>query len=540
MSYDKVGQISSINRYRDLTGTQLAIGTSYSYDSLNRLTEISHKNQANVAVASYNYSYDDGSRISQIGSVDGTTAYNYDATNQLTGTVKNAVADEAYSYDANGNRTNSGYTTGINNQLLSDGIYNYQYDNEGNRTKRTEIATSKVTEYVWDYRNRLTKVLLKDAGGVVTKTIEYSYDVNNERIGKKINGVTLERYIYDQNQISLVFDGVGNQTHRYLYGAEVDQVLADEVSGDTRWLLADYEGTIKDVVNGSGVILDHISYDSFGKVINQTSSIELRYGYTGREQDSETGLDYYRARYYDSSVGRFISEDPSGFGAGDSNLNRYVANNPISLIDSSGQEAERFVGSLLTGTTISRLLTVETGFGFESLATSTVDLRGLFGSLIPGGVKKIKKDRFVARIGHKDGAADRSYMPMNSDILGYDDKKTNDDRGHILPHLLGGIVNNADNFFWQNPSVNRGSYSQFGSQIGNILTSKHDEGVCQPYFYLEYAVDLSYKDKKRKYRPTKFSVTVTPVNVAYQGNILGLPTPIEKRGTPITREFPNP
>jgi RHS repeat-associated protein len=65
--------------------------------------------------------------------------------------------------------------------------------------------------------------------------------------------------------------------------------------------------------------------------------VEFRYGYTGREQDGETGLDYYRARYYDASNGRFISEDPLGFGAGDGNLTRYVGNNPTNFTDPSGE-----------------------------------------------------------------------------------------------------------------------------------------------------------------------------------------------------------
>jgi RHS repeat-associated protein len=64
---------------------------------------------------------------------------------------------------------------------------------------------------------------------------------------------------------------------------------------------------------------------------------DLRFGYTGREQDGETGLDYYRARYYDSAVGRFISEDPLGFGAGDGNLTRYVGNSPVNFVDPSGE-----------------------------------------------------------------------------------------------------------------------------------------------------------------------------------------------------------
>jgi hypothetical protein len=61
-------------------------------------------------------------------------------------------------------------------------VYNYVYDDEGNRTRRTEISTGKVTEYVWDYRNRLSSVVFKDAAGNVVKSIEYTYDSSDRRI----------------------------------------------------------------------------------------------------------------------------------------------------------------------------------------------------------------------------------------------------------------------------------------------------------------------------------------------------------------------
>jgi RHS repeat-associated protein len=232
---------------------------------------------------------------------------------------------------------NSGYQTDTNNQMLSDGQFSYEYDKEGNRTKRTETATGKVTEYVWDYRNRLAGVLFKDAAGTITKSVEYVYDLNNLRIGKKIDGVVSERYVIDSNQIALVFNGQGQQTHRYLYGTQVDQVLAEESGNQTRWLLADHQGTVKDVVDGGGAIVNHINYDSFGRIVGQTGNIDLRFAYTGREWDREAGQYYYRARYYDPTVGRFISEDPIGFNGGDQNLNRYVNNSPIISTDPTGK-----------------------------------------------------------------------------------------------------------------------------------------------------------------------------------------------------------
>ena len=334
MAYNAVNQLTGLSRFSGVNGV---VDTSYTYDLNQRLIKLSHQKGAST-IASFDYSYDAADKLAQtVSSVDGTSDYSYDPTNQLIGADNTIQPDEAYSYDSNGNRTIAGYVTGANNQLMSDGTYNYQYDDEGNRTKRTEISTGKITEYVWDYRNRLSSVLFKDAGGSITKTIDYIYDGNNQRIGKRIDGAVTERYVIDRNQIDLVFDGAGTQTHRYLYGTQIDQVLADETATGMVWALADRLGTVNDLVDNNGVVANHITYDSFGKVVAQINAgMEFRYGYTGREQDSETGLDYYRARYYDAGNGRFISEDPLGFGAGDGNLTRYVFNSPTNFVDPSG------------------------------------------------------------------------------------------------------------------------------------------------------------------------------------------------------------
>jgi RHS repeat-associated protein len=96
-------------------------------------------------------------------------------------------------------------------------------------------------------------------------------------------------------------------------------------------------GSIDTLTDGEGVVVDKRTFDSFGRVLSESSpAVSFRYGYTGREQDLESGLDYYRARYYDSNVGRFISVDPMGFGAGDTNLYRYVGNNSTNWIDPTG------------------------------------------------------------------------------------------------------------------------------------------------------------------------------------------------------------
>ena len=342
--YDAASQMTSASRYADLAGTQLVAGSDYAYDLAGRLTNLTHGNETNV-LADYAWVYDAASRITQFSSPDGVSEYSYDDRNQLTGTDHSYQGDEDYSYDDNGNRTNEGYQTGDNNRLLSDGTYTYEYDAEGNRTRRTEIATGEVTEYSWDYRNRLTSVVTTDNTGQVIASAEYTYDVYDRRIEKRVdedgdepNEAQVERFVYDGDHIALVFDGEGNQTERYLHGPQIDQVLAEETAdGQVRWALADNQGTVRDVVDNEGQILNHISYDSFGNVTEQSNpEAYFRFGYTGREFDQETGQYYYRARYFDTGVGRFISEDPLGFGGLDTNLSRYVFNNPIGFTDPTG------------------------------------------------------------------------------------------------------------------------------------------------------------------------------------------------------------
>jgi RHS repeat-associated protein len=179
-------------------------------------------------------------------------------------------------------------------------------------------------------------------------TIEYLYDAQDKRVGKQLDGVIQERYIYDGDDIALVVNAMGTLIERYLYGDSTDSVLAVERDGTISWSLGDRQGSVVDLVDEGGTVLNHFVYDSFGSR-TQASGVEFRYGYTGRELDAETGLYYYRARYYDPTVGRFISEDPMGFGAGDTNLYRYVGNNATNYTDPTGMTISGWGEDLLNG-----------------------------------------------------------------------------------------------------------------------------------------------------------------------------------------------
>ena len=128
-------------------------------------------------------------------------------------------------------------------------------------------------------------------------------------------------------------NGSGSLTTRYLDGDAVDQVFAQlAYNGSTftpNWYLTDINGSVRDIVNNSATVQDSIAYDAFGNITAETNSANRgRYGWTGRELDRRDGLQYNRARYYDAKIGRWLSQDPLGFDAGDSNLYRYVNNRP--------------------------------------------------------------------------------------------------------------------------------------------------------------------------------------------------------------------
>ena len=128
----------------------------------------------------------------------------------------------------------------------------------------------------------------------------------------------------------------------YLYGEAVDQLFAQEdlskTLGDAArnlWPLVDHLGTVRDLAKQDGTIAVHYQYDSFGNVTSGDTS-QTRYLFTSREFDVATDLQYNRARWYDAEVGRWISEDPIGFVAGDANVARYVGNGVTGAADPSG------------------------------------------------------------------------------------------------------------------------------------------------------------------------------------------------------------
>ncbi len=343
------------NRLTGLTWTAPSvsgdtIATSYSYDNANRLTNITHTDVTKtLTLASYTYGYDKASELTSYQDNSGNSlTYGYDAHGELTGitgTLAGSNYTFTYNYDHNGNRTSTStdvngtlttatYTTVADNELQSDGTYSYTYDADGNMTSQTNIQTGSVTYYTWDYRNRLTEI--KQG----SNDEKFTYDVNNNRIAVSLNGAQQLATVYDGANPYMDFNGSGQLIQRYLSNPNALNQFYGQVSasGTTQWFLTDNLGSVHQLVSTSGSVLNALTYDPYGNLINQTNPANsVRFMYAGGTYDALTGNYEFGARYYGPGDGRFENQDPSSFTAGDANLYRYVFNDPVSLTDSTGE-----------------------------------------------------------------------------------------------------------------------------------------------------------------------------------------------------------
>lgn len=210
---------------------------------------------------------------------------------------------------------------------------------------------------------------------------------------------TTSIFAYDGANLIEETNASGAVVARYAQGSTIDEPLAMLRSAATSYYNADGLGSITSLTNSSGAAAQTYTYDSFGKVTASGGSLSNPFQYTGREMDSETGLYYYRARYYDPSTGRFLSEDPIRFQAG-SNFYPYVGNSPSNALDPSGM--------LVTATynkSTGQLTVTDSDTG--QTATINVESGGKpFGDPIPSGTYDIleqqrKPDEF--RLDKEDG-----------------------------------------------------------------------------------------------------------------------------------------
>ena len=216
-------------------------------------------------------------------------------------------------------------------RLLNYGGNTYQYTVNGELKSKTNAEGTTVYDY--DVLGNLRAVTLPDG----TK-IEYVIDGLNRRIGKKVNGVLVQGFLY-QDQLNPVaeLDGNNNVVARFVYGSRSNVPDYMIKNGATYRIISDHLGSPRVVVNvATGQVVRRMDYDEYGKVILDTNPGFLPFGYAGGIYDSMTGLVRFGARDYDPEVGRWTAKDPIGFGGEDSNLYGYCWNDPVNSIDPYG------------------------------------------------------------------------------------------------------------------------------------------------------------------------------------------------------------
>ena len=303
--------------------------TTYTYDGLGRLTR-SKDAKGKTVIADNNYTYNNAGNITQNINQSGTHTYAYDGLDRLTAATYTGNPNESYSYDGVGNRSSShqsaSYSYQPSNRLTGTSTASYLYNNNGNMIAKSDV--SGTSQFAWDFENRLVQAVTPSAG-----TVSYKYDALGRLVQRAPSTGASTNFIYDGNDIVKDSNSDGS-TVEYLNGPGIDNKIRQKgaTSKTTYYFIQDHLGSTTALTGTTGKLVERITYDGFG---NSAGSAKTRYGFTGRERDSLTGLMYYRARFYDPQLGRFISEDPIGL-AGGINQFAYVGNNPQNRIDPSG------------------------------------------------------------------------------------------------------------------------------------------------------------------------------------------------------------
>jgi RHS repeat-associated protein len=327
-----------------LTRKIMANGTAtdFTYDPASQLLDIiTEKVNTSEVIESIAYTYNTtGTRSSETRLDGNARTFFYDANDRVTQVINSQLPsdNELFAYDLIGNWTTDSRQHNTENELTQDSGYTYSYDSLGNMTVRQSLSDSTdLTTYAWDARNLLIAV-----DGPVSDT-SYAYDARNRRVAKTVDGATTQ-YVHDGLNVLLEYDGAGNLLARNTH-AGLDQLcVRDEVAASTPYYVCqDALSSVLSVSDDNGNVLQRYRYSAFGeqKVLDAnfnsvTDASPIPFAYTGREWEPEVGMYFYRARFYDPVLGRFISRDPIGLSSGDVNFYAYVGNDPINYVDPLG------------------------------------------------------------------------------------------------------------------------------------------------------------------------------------------------------------
>ena len=367
----------------------------YTYDAASRVTKLTHTDRDGKLLDSYEYVYDaDGNLLSEKSAV-GTTLYTYDGDGRIKTVIEPDGKLTSYTYDQSGNRSTktvtipstenresaesretTAYVYNLSNHLIKEitttQVTEYEYDANGNLLNKKTYATdtsaetdesdletdaenstesgssdsdteetddisepTEITRYTYDNFNRLT--IFSNSG----EFAEYEYDAADYRIRKRVvsGEEDVTGYFYEGGNVSFEADQKGNITNHNVYGTNLLLRSDTETEKSHYYLYNAHGDVVRLTQTDTGDTAAEYRYDAFGNITYSTGDADNAITYAGYQYDAESGLYYVNARYYDSSTGRFITEDTyEGKYTDPLSLNRYTYchNNPTRYTDPTG------------------------------------------------------------------------------------------------------------------------------------------------------------------------------------------------------------
>ena len=347
--------------------------TAYTYNANDWTTSLEHAGTTFVAL--FNYAYDDegNKRFEEkFHDASRSEAYQYDATHRLIdykvgtlvgSTVPVPATQTAYSLDPVGNwtskTTNAVVQTRTHNEVdeltridsepfrcldVHGNPVSICYDRNGN------MVNDGTYTYNYDEENRLVQTIRTADSAIVG---QYQYDALGRRVVKVASAgapFATTVYVYDDSRVIEERDSASVTKATYVYGRYVDEVLTMDRGGQTYYYHQNALWSVAAITDSAAAVVERYAYDAYGSVSvtngagvpvapnawgTPHSAIGNPYLFTGRESDEETGLYYYRARYYDPIKGRFIERDPDEDAVG-MNLYAYVKDRPTFFLDPFG------------------------------------------------------------------------------------------------------------------------------------------------------------------------------------------------------------
>lgn len=292
--YDNANRLINMETVK---GNDVLVTYSYTYDELGNILSVSGSQNAS-------YTYDELNRLKTVTEHGYTATYEYDNLNNLVKETRDNGYIKTYEYSGD----NRLYKT------VENGVETiYEYDLNGNLIKRGNDV------FAYDSKDRLVYTNIDGA------ETEYEIGVDGLRWRKKTDA-QITNYLYDDAGNLLCED---DDT----YVVCDNRVIAKKIGNVYYYYVYNAHGDVVMLVDETGNIKNTYQYDAWGSIVAQNESIKNNHKYAGEYLDNDSGLVYLRARYYEPSIGRFISEDPA---RDDLNWYVYAKNNPVNAIDPSG------------------------------------------------------------------------------------------------------------------------------------------------------------------------------------------------------------